>query len=337
VKDWPAGVDDGQLKRALADGWAIEVVAADYAAVGFGSYHWVIADAAGQQRFVTVDDLGEKGWLGDTRDAVFEGLEAAMDTALALRRQGALHFVVAPMETLSGATLHRLGSRHAVAVFPFLDGDSGRWGEVMSDEERAALVDMLAALHRCTPLATRASPWRVGIPGRRALEAALGELDDPWLGGPYSEPARDLVARGAQQLGRLLETFDRLADRVATAGGDLVITHGEPHPGNVVRMGAQRLLVDWDTVGLAPPERDLWMVISETGEEVRRYVEATGRAVDPDGLALYRVRWAVNDVSDFVDQVRNEHHHSPDTDHAWLSLNNTVERLIADDSWFEAR
>ena len=39
------------------------------------------------------------------------------------------------------------------------------------------------------------------------------------------------------------------------------MTHGEPHAGNVMRTDEGRLLVDWDTVALAPPERDLWMLV----------------------------------------------------------------------------
>ena len=47
-----------------------------------------------------------------------------------------------------------------------------------------------------------------------------------------------------------------------------VVTHGEPHPVNVMQTDAGRVLIDWDTVAIAPPERDLWMVIC--GTEARR-------------------------------------------------------------------
>ena len=103
-----------------------------------------------------------------------------------------------------------------------------------------------------------------------------------------------------------------------------MITHGEPHPGNVMRVGSRRMLIDWDTVGLAPPERDLWLVVSETGEEARRYADLTGRAVDPARLALYRLRWALDDICAFVNRLRTEHRHTADTEHAWLSLEQTV-------------
>ena len=122
----------------------------------------------------------------------------------------------------------------------------------------------------------------------------------------------------------MLETFDRWAGMVQT--GDLVITHGEPHPGNVMRVGARRMLIDWDTVGLAPPERDLWLVMGEAGEGSRRYAQLTGRAVDPAALALYRLRWALDDISAFVNRLRSEHRRTADAEHAWLGLQDTVAR-----------
>jgi spectinomycin phosphotransferase len=93
--------------------------------VGGGSYHWVAREGAGRRWFVTVDDLDDKAWLGDTRPAVLAGLRAAMNTALTLRRDAELEFVVAPVPGCDGAALRPLGRRHAVAVFPFLRGRTG--------------------------------------------------------------------------------------------------------------------------------------------------------------------------------------------------------------------
>jgi spectinomycin phosphotransferase len=324
VRDRPAGVGERDLRLALAEGWRIDAAAMRYAAVGGGSYHWAVRDGAGRRWFVTVDDLDGKPWLGDTRPTVLAGLRSALDTAVALRRDAGLEFVVAPVPGCGGATVRPLGPAHAVAVYPFLGGAPGRWEEACLPPERAALVDMLAALHQATPAVVAEAPVRVTglLPLRESLEAALRELGQPWSGGPFAEQARALLADAEDQVRGMLETFDRLAGMAQA--GDLVITHGEPHPGNVMRVGARRTLIDWDTVGLAPPERDLWLVIGENGEGSRRYAELTGRAVDPAGLALYRLRWALDDISAFVSLLRSEHRRSADAEHAWLGLMDTV-------------
>ena len=87
------------------------------------------------------------------------------------------------------------------------------------------------------------------------------------------------------------------------------------------------MLVDWDTVGLAPPERDLWMVASATGDELRRYTELTGRLVDTTALELYRLRWALDDISCFVRDLRAPHRRTADAEHAWQSLELTIAQI----------
>jgi spectinomycin phosphotransferase len=340
VRARPEGVGESDLLLALAEGWRIDAATMRYAAVGGGSYHWVVRDACEEPWFVTVDDLDDKAWLGTSRPTVMAGLRSRMEMALALRREAGLEFVVAPVPGCDGAMIRPVGPRYAVAVFPFLAGIAGRFGEVRPAAERAALIGMLAALHGSTlhgstrAGSTRAGSTRAGAPvaaiglaQREALDAALRDLGQPWRAGPFAEPARALLAAAADPLRRLLEIFDRRAEMVRARAS--VITHGEPHPGNVMRVGSRLMLIDWDTVGLGPPERDLWWLIGQAGPASRRYADLTGRAVDPAGLAWYRLRWALDDISAFVNQLRTEHRRTADTEHAWLALKQTVAGLTA--------
>jgi spectinomycin phosphotransferase len=69
------------------------------------------------------------------------------------------------------------------------------------------------------------------------------------------------------------------------------------------------------------------MVASETGDELRRYTELTGRAVDATALELYRLRWALDDISAFVRELRAGHRRTAGTEHAWQSLERTLANL----------
>jgi len=311
----------------LADGWGIRAAGLRYVPVGGESYHWVITGDQGEPWFATVDDLDGKGWLGRTRPAVFAGLRAAMDAALWLRREGGLGFVLAPVPALDGQAVRPLGDAHAVAVFPFLPGSPGQWGEPLPGPELDELVAMLAALHRVDPAVVRLPRRETGLSWRGDLEVALRELGRPWTcGGPFTEPARALLAGAAGPVRRGLDTLDRWTSGPAAAA-DLVITHGEPHPGNVMRIAGGIVLIDWDTVALAPPERDLWLVATETGDELRRYTELTGRPVDATALEFYRLRWALDDISCFVRDLRAPHHRTADAEHGWHSLELTIAQI----------
>ncbi|MFD1535716.1 hypothetical protein ACFSJ0_01645, partial [Nonomuraea guangzhouensis] len=164
MKDLPAGLDERALLDSLGE-WGIGAVSLDYAPVGFGDYHWVAADADGPRWFVTVADLTQKGPF--EQGSAESGLRQAMDTAVALREQG-LDFVVAPL----GESLRLLGQRHAVSVFPLVHGRTGDFGQSLTAGERAAVVELLAELHRTAPPAsTPVRPLR--IPARDRLEDAL--------------------------------------------------------------------------------------------------------------------------------------------------------------------
>ena len=311
--------------HALADGWGLSAETLRYAPVGGGSYHWVVTSDPGEQWFVTVDDLDDKGWLGRTRPAVFAGLRAALDAALRLRRDVGLAFVAAPVPALDGQTVRPLGDAHAVTVFPFLHGTPGEWDKPLPEPDLDELMAMLAALHTVDPAVVRLQRREVELSWPDDLELALRELGRPWTGGPFAEPARELLAGAAGPVRRGLDALGRWIGAGFSAEG-LVITHGEPHPGNIIRVAASGaiMLIDWDTVGLAPPERDLWMVATETGAELRRYTELTGRPVDMAAIELYRLRWALDDLSCFVRDLRAPHRRTPGTEHAWQALKLTI-------------
>jgi spectinomycin phosphotransferase len=317
VKDRPEGVSERGLRRALAAGWGIRPATLAYAPVGAGSYHWVADD----RWFVTVDDLDHKGWLGQTRSTVFGGLRKTLKTSRALRDQAGLEFVVAPELAVDGQPVRRFHPKYALAVYPLIGGVTGESGGELAAPARARRLDLLAALHQVRPAGLR---WQVPVADpalalRGDLEAALGDLGTPWAGGPFAEPARALLAGSAGPIRALLADFDRLATRVAAAS-DLVITHGEPHPGNLLPTDHGLLLIDWDTVGLARPERDLWSVLDPGSDEARRYTAATGRPIDPAALWFYRIRWTLDDLAAFTRQLRAGHGDTGDAREAWQAL-----------------
>jgi spectinomycin phosphotransferase len=312
-----ASLSDPRLRAELAEGWGIQAGKVEYRPLGGGSYHWIVRDDAGRRHFATADDLDAKPFLGRSRDSAFDGLLRALDTARGLRDEAGLEFIVAPLTTLTGETVRRIGPGLALALYPFLEGEPGRFGEALPPREKAELVRMLVRLHAVSPRALphvrRAS---LSLPGRDDLERALTDVGREWSGGPLSEPARRLLAEHAKGVRRLLDRFDEMAGRLDASAPALVMTHGEPHGGNVIRTAEGLRLIDWDTVALAPPERDLWHVDTGTGEELRLYSEGSGRRVDLEALAFYRLRWTLDDLSIFLDNLRSPHTRNPDTEHA---------------------
>jgi hypothetical protein len=323
----PPDLAPEQLAGVLADGWGLRAVSLDYVPEGGGGHHWVLTGAAGQRHFVTVDDLDSKPWLGTSRRAVFDGLRGALSTAAALRDSG-LPFVVAPIAARDGQPLRWAGHRYAASVFPFLAGRPHQFGPYADERLRNQVLDMMAALHRATPAVRDSAPRHVlGFAGRADLDAFLLSPDQPWESGPFAAAAHRLVAARAGDLRQLVTGFDRVAESTRLARAEVVITHGEPHPANILSLAGGLVLIDWDTAALAPAERDIALIATAGNAGADRYQQATGRELDAAVIGLYRLRWYLDDIASAVRLLRNSHRDTPDTTRWRQGLARQLEQL----------
>lgn len=316
----PAGLHEPDLAALLTEKWGITAGRLEYRPVGFGSHHW----QAGSDWFVTVDqpDDGNDGFDG------FDELAAALGTAQDLRA-GGLPFVVAPIPTRDGAPLARMG-RFAVAVYPYVEGRSFDWAEWSSPEHRRAVLDLVIALHTTT-IPTRARVDDLRIPHRLGLTTGSAREC-----GPYSRRAALLLARHRDVIQRRLAEYDELTRPPPST---VVITHGEPHPGNTMLTtggtGDGWRLIDWDTVRLAPPERDLWSLQPLDGSlehslehSLERYEAATGYRPDPRLVELFRLRWDLADLAVTAQRFRHPHTGDADDEQSWEILQELTGQLL---------
>lgn len=329
----PPDVSDAAVADAVARGWRLDTPSVAYLPVGFGSHHWSVRDSHGRQWFASVDAAPE----GSDQRA---HLEAALTTAARARETG-LAFVVAPTRTAAGTVTQDLGASYALALYPHVDGQTGSFHDRLDLPTARELVEQLAALHTATPevLALGATPAvdQLEVPDRSALSdtlAAVGPGGSAGWIGPYGPGLHRLLVEHAPAVRAALAVHDRL---LATAGPQeerRVVTHGEPHPGNVIRTPEGLVLVDWDTTRLAPPERDLWHVVARLAAEDARdvgalYAERTGRHLQPALLERYRLAWALTDVAGYAEELRHTRAETADTATAWDALAGTLAELAA--------
>ncbi len=277
---------------------------------------------------MAVDDLDGKRWLGDTRDGVYAGLGAALDTARWLRDQAGLGFVAAPEPTRDGAAARRLSPRYAVALYRYIEGRSWEFGHQLPPEARDRLIDLLAALHQVHPRVPGAGGPARTCPSGTGWSRPSVTWDGP---GPAartpSRPGPCWPARpGPSETCWPPSTGWPRGWRPRRTGSSPTAS---PTRATSCAPADGLRLIDWDTVGLAHPERDLWHVLgSIDSHAARRYTRATGHPVDPDGLRFYRLRWALDDLAAFTGELRAGHEDTADTREAWQALNETVTHVI---------
>ena len=324
VQSEPDDLDRAALAEALRRGWDIDAARLDYLPVGYGSHHWEAVGAGGSRWFVSADDLRAPHRAGRAPDDVLATLDRAFRTAVALRDDAGLEFVLAPIPSDAGAVLGLLDTRYAIRVEPFVEGTAGKGGEFERTEERRRMGTLLGRLHAASDSVPAGLPGRedFALPGREALAEALARLDTPWVGGPFAEPVRTLLRAHAGEVCDRLSAYERLAARVRDDPRPWVVIHGEPHSSNVMRDARGGLwLVDWDTALVAPPERDLWMVLDEHLAGWDEYRDATGAVhLDEELLRLYSDRWALAEICEYMAELSGPHEETPGTRASWEIL-----------------
>jgi spectinomycin phosphotransferase len=262
----PIDLSADDIRAALADGWGIAAGTVDYRAVGFGSHHWAVD---GTRWFVTADRVSGH-------------LEPALRAAVDLRGAG-LEFVVAPVVTTGGRATHPAGRNYLLSVYPHVEGTSGE------PDRRPEIVAMLARLH-ATPAPPTVEPLDLDVPQARELREARRTIGD----GPYGRRANELLRERSGLIDELLAEYERLRKELPPPD-DWVVTHGEPHPGNIMSTPGGLRLVDWDTVRLAPAGRDLWFVD------------------DSPAYVVFRRRWRLADIASFAADLSVPHRDTEDT------------------------
>lgn len=299
MRSRPDDVTDQAIASAVAGHWSIDVEVIEPALVGFGSHHWLLTDGSGRQWFGTADRVAD--------DPVrAQRLAAALRTAYRLRHDCGLDFVVAPLPGHDDQ-LQVVTGAYAVALYPHLERNRD------DGADTGQLITMVAGIHAATPRLTDTAPIDdFVVDGRDILQAAIADPGSIGDTGPYAADLVDLVDRYRQPITTAFDRYDAMVSEAAGDRSDWVITHGEPKPNNTMITAAGPMLIDWDTVRLAPPGRDLWM----TGG-VEDYSRLTGRQVPTRQLDLYRLRWDLEDLGSYSNWFARPHRRTADTELGW--------------------
>ncbi|NYE36728.1 spectinomycin phosphotransferase [Nocardioides cavernae] len=273
----PADVSDDEVLDLARRHWEPRADAVEHLAVGWGAHHWRVDVSGTPTLFLTLDP--------DLPRHTQASLEAAYGSAAAL----GLDFVWPSVPSDDGSFTVAVGRRTASVT---------RWLEGSRPEESVPeLPGMLAELHSA-PAPAGARTWTTEIPSD-LTHLLRNLLQQPW-DAPLGRAARELVVDHLTQVGAWAREHARLVDLSDPA--TYVVTHGEPHVRNQWLARGRTWLVDWESLLLAPRERDLATLVHE-GRDV---------AQDPQVVRLFDLEWRLSEIWSFAQWLQGPH--AGDTD-----------------------
>ncbi|PRB14445.1 phosphotransferase [Microbacterium sp. MYb62] len=300
----PEGPSADEVLQAVRSTWAPDAAQATYLPVGFGAHHWRIDGSSGPVLFATLDVPSGFRTAPLIRAAYRGVLELA---------EGGFGGAVLPRLTRSGEVAVSTGSG-LLSVTPWLEGRSPDETEACASPHAHRVAALLAELHR-SPVPPSAPKWFPRVaPG--FAERLSTRLAAPWTAGPLSSDAHRTISGARADLHDWEKRYAELIAHARSRRDRWVPTHGEPHHANQFLDDHELRLVDWETLAIAPPERDL----RDLPESVR-----TDFTVDTDLLELFDLEWRLVEIEEYARWFMAPHPGSEDDVIALEGLREEIE------------
>lgn len=236
-----------------------------------------------------------------------------------LAEQGVCN-VIPPQLTRLGELSVRFDD-FTLLLSPFVAGVSG-WEMELTPEQWRELGHGLKALHTVElPLPLIRDIPRETYDSRARLQARglLDKTNHTSINDAVSRDLLRLVQKKRAVIACLVEHADELGARLRAQSQRQCLCHADIHAGNILLSGDRLFIVDWDTLVLAPPERDLMFIGGGIGgcwnnpQEIQWFFEGYGpHEMDQTTLAYYRCERIVQDIAEFAQALLVDSHSDDD-------------------------
>lgn len=283
----PVTPSAAEVLSAVRRGWLPTARTAVHLPLGFGAHHWRIDADDGPALFATLDRPSPTR----TARSFLLAYRAARELA-----EAGLPGVLAPAAGADGEVATAL-AEGLLSVTAWQSRRTPSAEEAARPQHLTRTLALLDGLHRATP-PPGLPAWSPRV--APALPDRLAESTrHRWDAGPLGEQARALLRAAAPRIARTAQRYQELVDREGAQAERRVPTHGEPHHANQMLLPDGTLhLVDWETLGAAPRERDL----AALPRTVQR-----AQLADPAMIELFELEWMLSEVEEYQRWFRAPH------------------------------
>jgi len=233
-------------------------------------------------------------------------------TILRLLSDQGMTQIIAPIPTRTGQLWARMEA-FAVILSPFIAGRNGFEVEV-SDRQRIKIGAALKGLHTAkVPEALRQRLPRESFSPywRDLVREYQARAEDSAFAEPVAAQLTALLRAKRTVIDDLVLRAEQLAAHLQTRALEFVVCHADIHGGNLlIDSDGALFIIDWDTLILAPKERDLMFIgsgidnIWPSAREQAWFYQGYGATqIDSNALVYYRFERIVEDIVAYCEQL----------------------------------
>ncbi len=238
--------------------------------------------------------------------------EAAVTLPKWLSDQGVAQ-IIPPLATQTGQLWASLDP-FTVILYPFVTGQNAyevpltvdHWREFGVALQRMHTAVVPPAIRRSIPQETYTPAWRDSV------NLSLQRVDTERFDEPLAQQTATLVQAKRAETRDLVARAEQLAQILQAQAPAQIVCHADLHAGNfLITPDSTLYIVDWDTLILAPKERDLMYVGGGLAggwhtpqTETTLFYEGYGTSqIDPVALAYYRYERIVQDIAIYCEEL----------------------------------
>lgn len=220
--------------------------------------------------------------------------------------------IIAPIPTRERQLWARLDA-FAVILFPFVTGQNGfaaplserQWIEFGATLKGIHTVVVPPTLSAQIPQETYAPLWRDRV------KALQGQVKETAFTEPLAAELAAFLNAKSDVISHMVARADALGDALHARPPAHVLCHADIHAANVlIDTNGALYIIDWDTLILAPKERDLMFIGGGIGgawnsawEEALFYRGYGQTDIDRVALAYYRFERILEDIVEFCERL----------------------------------
>lgn len=233
--------------------------------------------------------------------------------------------IISPLITKFGDlwTQLEIMTNYTVILYPFIKGNNAvnvtlsetQWLEFGSTIKRIHTAIIPSEITGNIPKETFTSKWF------EILETFLNFAKREVFDDPISLKTSKLLISKETEISGLIHQSKELADTLKKQSHKYVLCHGDIHGWNLLVSSKNELyVIDWDTLILAPKERDLMFIgagIWKSGyfaaEELALFYQGYGQDdINRDALSYYRSERIIQDIGEFCENIFLSHKDNKD-------------------------
>jgi spectinomycin phosphotransferase len=219
--------------------------------------------------------------------------------------------IIEPLKTIKDHLYIKM-SDYTIILYPFILGKSGREID-LSEKQWAEFGKLLYKIHsfqlskeiHVIPYEKYNTEYRI------KLIEYIQKINEKQTLNDYAKQFSDLLISKQKLINIILKRTEELFDEIIKMDRNYCLCHGDIHAGNLFISDNNELyVVDWDTLIMAPKERDLMFIGGgiankwNTKNEENYFYKGYGRQnnINKIIMAYYRYERIIEDVVEFYDQ-----------------------------------